>query len=329
MKVLVTGAAGFIGMHLALRLKRDGVEVAGVDNFSSYYDVGLKRARVQELAGAGVPCETLDLADCSATQALVRDGRFTHVVHLAAQPGVRYSLIDPAAYWRNNVDAFGSVLEACRHARVDHLVYASSSSVYGANHALPFSEDQSVDHPVSLYAATKKADELMAHSYSHLYALPTTGLRFFTVYGPWGRPDMAPMLFTRSILAGEPIKVFNHGDMQRDFTYIDDIVEGVVRVLSRPAQAAPPTGAPYAVYNIGNNRAVGLEEFIAELERLLGRRAIKQYLPLQPGDVRATYASIDRLAQATGFAPRTSIRDGLGRFVAWYRSYYGDPAPGA
>jgi UDP-glucuronate 4-epimerase len=329
MKVLVTGAAGFIGMHLALRLKRDGVEVAGVDNFSSYYDVGLKRARVHELAGAGVPCETLDLADCSATQALVRDARFTHVVHLAAQPGVRYSLIDPAAYWRNNIDAFGSILEACRHARVGHLVYASSSSVYGANHALPFSEDQSVDHPVSLYAATKKADELMAYSYSHLYALPTTGLRFFTVYGPWGRPDMAPMLFTRSILAGEPIKVFNHGDMQRDFTYIDDIVEGVGRVLSRPPHAAPPTGAPYAVYNIGNNRAVGLEDFIAELERLLGRRAVKQYLPLQPGDVRATYASIDRLAQATGFAPRTSIRDGLARFVTWYRGYYGDPAPGA
>jgi UDP-glucuronate 4-epimerase len=329
MKVLVTGAAGFIGMHLALRLKRDGVDVVGVDNFSSYYDVGLKHARALELAGVEVHCERLDLADSGATLALVRDGRFTHVAHLAAQPGVRYSLIDPAAYWRNNVDAFGSVLEACRHARVGHLVYASSSSVYGANHTLPFSEDQSVDHPVSLYAATKKADELMAHSYSHLYALATTGLRFFTVYGPWGRPDMAPMLFTRAILAGEPIKVFNHGDMQRDFTYVDDIVEGVVRVLSRPPQAAPPTGAPYAVYNIGNNRAVGLEEFIAELESLLGRRAVKQYLPLQPGDVRATYASIDRLAQATGFAPRTSIRDGLARFVAWYRGYYGDADPGA
>jgi UDP-glucuronate 4-epimerase len=329
MKVLVTGAAGFIGMHLALRLKRDGVDVVGVDNFSSYYDVGLKRARAQELADAEVRCERLDLVDSAATLALVRDGRFTYVAHLAAQPGVRYSLIDPAAYWRNNVDAFGSVLEACRHARVGHLVYASSSSVYGANHTLPFSEDQSVDHPVSLYAATKKADELMAHSYSHLYALATTGLRFFTVYGPWGRPDMAPMLFTRAILAGEPIKVFNHGDMQRDFTYVDDIVEGVVRVLSRPPQAASPTGAPYAVYNIGNNRAVGLEEFIAELESLLGRRAVKQYLPLQPGDVRATYASIDRLTQATGFAPRTSLRDGLARFVAWYRGYYGDADPGA
>jgi UDP-glucuronate 4-epimerase len=201
--------------------------------------------------------------------------------------------------------------------------------VYGANHTLPFSEDQNVDHPVSLYAATKKADELMAHSYSHLYALPTTGLRFFTVYGPWGRPDMAPMLFTRAILAGEPIKVFNHGDMQRDFTYVDDIVEGVVRVLSRPASPAPPTGAPYAVYNIGNHRAVALEEFIAELEALLGRRAVKQYVPLQPGDVRATYASIDRIAQATGFAPETKLREGLARFVAWYRTYYGEAGPHA
>jgi len=329
MKVLVTGAAGFIGMHVALRLKRDGVDTAGVDNFSSYYDVGLKRARAEELKHGDVACETLDLADCAATRSLVGDGGFTHVVHLAAQPGVRYSLIDPAAYWRNNIDVFGSILEACRHAGTTHLVYASSSSVYGANHQLPFSEDQNVDHPVSLYAATKKADELMAHSYSHLYALPTTGLRFFTVYGPWGRPDMAPMLFTRAILAGWPIKVFNHGDMQRDFTYIDDIVEGVVRILSRPPQPAPPTGAPYAVYNIGNNEAVGLESFIAELEGLLGRRAVKEYLPLQPGDVRATYASIDRFAQATGFAPRTSIRDGLARFVAWYRAYYGGPPAGA
>ncbi len=329
MKVLVTGAAGFIGMHLALRLKRDGAEVVGVDSFSPYYDVALKRARAKELAAVGVRCETLDLADLDATLALVRDGGFTHVAHLAAQPGVRYSLVDPAAYWRNNIDAFGAILEGCRHGRVGHLVYASSSSVYGANHTLPFSEDQNVDHPVSLYAATKKADELMAHSYSHLYALPTTGLRFFTVYGPWGRPDMAPMLFTRAILAGEPIKVFNHGDMQRDFTYVDDIVEGVVRVLSRVPQAMPPTGAPCAVYNIGNNRAVGLEAFIAELESLLGRRAAKQYLPLQPGDVRATFASIDRLAEAVGFVPKTTLHDGLARFVAWYRRYYGEADAGA
>jgi len=329
MKVLVTGAAGFIGMHLALRLRRDGADVTGVDNFSPYYDVALKRARTGELAAAGVRCEAMDLVDMASARALIADNGFTHVAHLAAQPGVRYSLIDPAAYWRNNIDAFGSVLEACRHARVAHLVYASSSSVYGANHALPFSEDQNVDHPVSLYAATKKADELMAYSYSHLYALPATGLRFFTVYGPWGRPDMAPMIFTRAILAGEPIQVFNHGDMQRDFTYVDDIVEGVARVLLLPPRPAPPTGAPHALYNIGNHRAVGLEEFIAELERLLGRRAVKQYLPLQPGDVRATYAAIDRIRQATGFVPKTALREGLERFVAWYRAYYRGERGGA
>ncbi|HEX8012240.1 MAG TPA: NAD-dependent epimerase/dehydratase family protein [Casimicrobiaceae bacterium] len=329
MKALVTGAAGFIGMHLALRLKRDGADVVGIDNFDPYYDVALKRARAQELAREGVRCETLDLADGAASAALLREGAFTHVAHLAAQPGVRYSLVNPGAYLRNNIDAFGALLEGCRHARVAHLVYASSSSVYGANHTLPFSEEQNVDHPVSLYAATKKAAELMAHSYSHLYALPTTGLRFFTVYGPWGRPDMAPMLFTRAILAGEPIKVFNHGDMQRDFTYIDDIVEGVVRVLSCPPQPAPPSGARYAIYNIGNNRSVGLETFIAELERLLGRSAVKHYLPLQPGDVRATYAAIDRLAAATGFAPKTSLAEGLARFVAWYRRYYGESRPPA
>jgi UDP-glucuronate 4-epimerase len=322
-KVLVTGAAGFIGMHLALRLRRDGAEVAGLDNFSPYYDVALKRDRAGELTRAGIPCETLDLVDAQATLAYVGDGDFTHVAHLAAQPGVRYSLVDPAAYWRNNVDAFGAVLEACRHARVAHLVYASSSSVYGTNHTLPFSEDQNVDHPVSLYAATKKADELMAHCYSHLYALPTTGLRFFTVYGPWGRPDMAPMLFTRAMLAGQPIKVFNQGDMQRDFTYVDDIVEGLVRVLVRPPHPAPSAGAPYALYNIGNHRAVRLLDFIAELERLLGRTAVKEWLPLQPGDVKATYASIDRLQRATGFAPSTDLREGLQRFVAWYRGYYG------
>ena len=323
MHVLVTGAAGFIGMHLALRLKRDGAEVAGVDNFDPYYDVALKRARAARLDAAGVRCETLDLADAAATDTMLRGGRFTHVAHLAAQPGVRYSLVNPGAYLRNNIDAFGSVLEACRHTGVAHLVYASSSSVYGANHTLPFSEDQNVDHPVSLYAATKKAGELMAHSYSHLYALPTTGLRFFTVYGPWGRPEMAPMLFTRAILAGEPIKVFNHGDMQRDFTYVDDIVDGVVRVLALPPRAGSASNAPYAIYNIGNSRAVKLETFIGELERLLGRRAIKEYLPLQPGDVPATFASIARLAAATGFAPTTPLSEGLARFVAWYRDYYG------
>jgi UDP-glucuronate 4-epimerase len=324
-KVLVTGAAGFIGMHLAERLGRDGADVTGVDNFDPYYDVGLKRARAARLASAGVRCETLDLADSSATLALIRDGRFSHVAHLAAQPGVRYSLVNPAAYLRNNIDAFAAVLEGCRQAQIGHLVYASSSSVYGANHTLPFSEDQRVDHPVSLYAATKRAAELIAHSYSHLYRLPATGLRFFTVYGPWGRPDMSPMLFARAILAGEPIKVFNHGKMRRDFTYVDDIVEGVVRTLRRVPLPDPETGAPHEIFNIGNHEAVELETFIAALERLLGRPAIKEYLPLQPGDVPATCASIERIAAATGFAPTTSLSEGLGRFVAWYRDYYGVP----
>ena len=325
MKVLVTGAAGFIGMHLAERLRRDGAEVTGVDNFDPYYDVGLKRARAARLASAGIRCETIDLADASATLALIRDGRFTHVAHLAAQPGVRYSMVNPAAYLRNNIDAFAAVLEGCRHGQTGHLVYASSSSVYGANHTLPFSEDQRVDHPVSLYAATKRAGELIAHSYSHLYRLPATGLRFFTVYGPWGRPDMSPMIFARAILAGEPIKVFNHGKMRRDFTYVDDIVDGVVRILRRAPRPDPETGAPHEIFNIGNHDAVELETFIAMLERLLGRPATREYLPLQPGDVPATYASIERIAAATGFAPRTSLSEGLSRFVAWYRDYHGVP----
>ena len=322
MKVLVTGAAGFIGMHLAERLRRDGVDVAGVDDFDPYYDVGLKRARAARLAAAGVACETLDLADAEATIAHFRDGGFTHVAHLAAQPGVRYSLVNPGAYLRNNIDAFGAVLEGCRQERVAHLVYASSSSVYGANHTLPFSEDQRVDQPVSLYAATKRANELMAASYAYLYRLPATGLRFFTVYGPWGRPDMSPMLFARAILAGEPIKVFNHGRMRRDFTYVDDIVEGVVRILHKPP-SAEASSAPHAIYNIGNHQAVELETFIAELERLLGRKAVKEYLPMQPGDVPETYASIERLAAATGFAPSTPLAVGLGKFVEWYRGFYG------
>ena len=323
MKVLVTGAAGFIGMHLALRLARDGAEVSGVDSFDPYYDVGLKRARAKLLAAAGVHCEVVDLADAKAARAVFDRGNFSHVAHLAAQPGVRYSLINPAAYLRNNIDAFGAVIEACRHSGVEHLVYASSSSVYGANHVLPFSEDQNVDNPVSLYAATKKANELIAHSYSHLYRLPTTGLRFFTVYGPWGRPDMAPALFTRAILDGVPIKVFNYGKMRRDFTYVDDIVEGVVRVLTRPPAANEHERAPYAIYNIGNHTAVELEAFIAELERLLGRPAIKEYLPAQAGDVPATFASIDRLTAATGFVPSTTLEQGLSSFVSWYLEYYG------
>jgi UDP-glucuronate 4-epimerase len=322
-RVLVTGAAGFIGMHTAAALLDRGDEVVGVDNLDPYYDTALKEARLATLAGRpGFAFERLDLAEADATARLFRDGAFDGVVHLAAQPGVRYSLVNPAAYLRANVDAFGCVLEGCRRTRVGHLVYASSSSVYGANHALPFSEDQPTDHPVSLYAATKKADEVIAHSYSHLFRLPTTGLRFFTVYGPWGRPDMAPMLFTRAILAGEPIKVFNHGRMRRDFTYVDDIVEGVVRVLDRPPAAHPATGAPYAIYNIGNHEAVELEAFIATLERLLGRTAKRDLQPMQPGDVPATYASIERLRALTGFAPRTPLAEGLARFVAWYRDYH-------
>jgi UDP-glucuronate 4-epimerase len=321
-RVLVTGAAGFIGMHVAERMRREGADVVGVDSFDPYYDVDLKRARARRLEQAGIRCETLDLADTAATALLFRDGRYTHVVHLAAQPGVRYSIVNPGAYIRNNVDVFGAVLEGCRHSVAAHLVYASSSSVYGANHALPFSEDQDVDHPVSLYAATKKANELMAHSYSHLYRLPTTGLRFFTVYGPWGRPDMSPMIFTRAILAGEPIKVFNQGKMRRDFTYIDDIVEGVARVVAHPPSSAQGASAPYAIYNIGNHTSVELETFIAELERLLGKRAIKEYAPLQPGDITETFASIERIAAATGFAPRTTLAEGLARFVDWYRAYY-------
>lgn len=327
MTTLVTGAAGFIGMHLALRLARGGAAVVGVDNFDPYYDVALKRARAAQLAQAGVQCIELDLADTQATAALFRDGRFGRVAHLAAQPGVRYSLINPAAYLRNNIDAFGAVIEGCRHTGVEHLVYASSSSVYGASNTLPLSEDQNVDHPVSLYAATKKADELIAHSYSHLYRLPTTGLRFFTVYGPWGRPDMAAALFTRSILDGTPIKVFNFGRMRRDFTFIDDVVEGVVRVLER-APVAPDIGtAPFAIYNIGNHTAIDLESFIGELERILGKRAIKAYLPQQPGDVPATFAAIDRLAAATGFAPTTPLAVGLQRFVDWYLGYYRAASP--
>ena len=320
-RCLVTGAAGFIGMHVAQRLLADGAAVVGVDILDPYYDVALKEARLARLTGKpGFEFARVDLADAAATASLFRDGGFTHVVHLAAQPGVRHSLRDPGAYLRNNVVAFGHVLEGGRHGGVLHLVYASSSSVYGANHSLPFSEDQNVDHPVSLYAATKKADELMAYSYSHLYGLPATGLRFFTVYGPWGRPDMSPMIFARAILAGEPIKVFNHGRMRRDFTYVDDIVEGIVRVLDRPPQRTD--AAPHAVYNIGHHEAVELEVFIATLERLLERRAIKEYLPMQPGDVPATFAAIDRLQALTGFAPSTSLDEGLARFVAWYRGHY-------
>jgi UDP-glucuronate 4-epimerase len=325
-RALVTGAAGFIGMHTTRALLGAGMLVVGVDNFDPYYDVELKRARVRELdTDAGFSFLPLDLADAKATAALFADTPFSHVVHLAAQPGVRYSLVNPDSYVRNNLVAFGHVLEGCRNANVRHLVYASSSSVYGANHVLPFSEDQRIDRPVSLYAATKSANELMAHSYSHLFRLPVTGLRFFTVYGPWGRPDQAAMLFTSAILAGRPIQVFNAGRMRRDFTYIDDVVEGVVRTLARPPQ---PSGdaPPCALYNIGNHDAVELGDFIDLLERLLGRKAIREPREMQQGDIQATYASIDRLRAATGFAPHTPLEQGLARFVAWYRNYYREAA---
>ena len=323
--VLVTGAAGFIGMHVARALCDAGARVTGADNLDPYYDVSLKKARLAELAARpAFAFEHADLADAAACERLLSPDTFTSVVHLAAQPGVRYSLVNPDAYVRNNLVAFGHVLERCRHCRIAHLVYASSSSVYGANHDLPFSEDQSVDHPVSLYAATKKANELMAHSYSHLFGLPTTGLRFFTVYGPWGRPDQAPMLFTKAIVEGRPIDVFNRGDMARDFTYIDDVAEGVLRTLERPPRASHGN-APYAIYNIGNHEAVPLDTFINILETLLGRRALRNEQPMQPGDVKATYASIERLQRDTGFAPSTPLADGLARFVDWYRRYY--PVP--
>ena len=333
MKILVTGAAGFIGMHTALRLLRRGDSVVGIDNLNDYYDVGLKRARLEQLIGQGdFRFVQLDISDRTATAELFAREGFDRVIHLAAQAGVRYSLVNPGAYVDSNLSGFLAVLEGCRHQSVEHLVYASSSSVYGGNTRMPFSERDNVDHPVSLYAATKKANELMAHTYSHLYRLPTTGLRFFTVYGPWGRPDMAAFLFTRAILEGRPIDVFNHGNMQRDFTYVDDIVEGVLRVLDRPATAnasydpllADPatSNVPYRVFNIGNNNPVPLLDFIGCIEEALGRKAQKNLLPLQDGDVPATYANTDALRYWVGFVPGTPIKDGIARFVAWYRAYY-------
>jgi UDP-glucuronate 4-epimerase len=338
MTILVTGAAGFIGMHVARRLAERGETVVGVDNLSPYYDVRLKEARVAELRPlARFRFERLELADTAAVNALFAGDRFDRVVHLAAQAGVRYSLQDPHAYATSNLVGFTNVLEACRRAKARHLVYASSSSVYGANTSFPFHEDDPVDHPVSLYAATKRANELMAHCYSHLYALPTTGLRFFTVYGPWGRPDMSMMLFTKAILAGEPIKVFNHGRMRRDFTYIDDIVEGVVRTLdhvpaaSRPddpkAYAAPSSSAaPFRIYNIGNSQPVELLEYVRLIEVALGRQAKLDLQPLQPGDVVATAADTSALEQAVGFRPSTPLAEGIKRYVEWHRAYYGADA---
>ena len=333
-KILVTGAAGFIGYHTAARLLERGDTVVGLDSMSDYYDVSLKEARLIRLSpNTRFRFEQLDIADRDRMTALFARERFDRVVHLAAQAGVRYSLTNPHAYIDSNIVGFMNILEGCRHNPVEHLVYASSSSVYGANTQMPFAVHDNVDHPVSLYAATKKANELMAHCYSHLYNIPTTGLRFFTVYGPWGRPDMALFLFTKAILEGREIDVFNHGRMQRDFTYIDDIVEGVIRVTDTTATANPDwsgdtpdpatSKAPYRLYNIGNNSPVQLGRMIEVLEETLGRTARKRMLDMQPGDVAATYADVDDLERDVGFRPSTSIEDGVRRFVDWYLSYYG------
>lgn len=340
-KILVTGAAGFVGAFTARQLLDEGHTVVGVDNINDYYDPTLKRDRLAQVVGEQPAFDfvKLDFADRAGMAALFSDEQFDVVVHLGAQAGVRYSLENPHAYIDSNVVGFTNVLEGCRHNSVKHLVFASSSSVYGANASVPFAEGHTVDHPVSLYAATKKSNELLAHTYASLYGIPVSGLRFFTVYGPWGRPDMAYFSFTRDILAGRPIRVFNYGDMARDFTYIDDVVEGVVRLVDhKPApnpdwsahDPDPATSyAPYRVYNIGNHSPVALGDFIAALEAELGVNADKEMHPMQPGDVQTTYADVDALQAAVGFAPHTPIRDGLARFVAWYRSYYDRQDEGA
>ena len=336
-RILVTGAAGFIGYHTAERLLARGDEVIGLDNVNDYYDVRLKEARLARLAHhPGFRLVRIGLEDRAAMEHFFASERPEMVIHLAAQAGVRYSLTHPHAYVESNLVGFMNVLEGCRHNGVRHLTYASSSSVYGANTDMPFSVHDNVDHPLSLYAASKKANELMAHTYSHLYGLPTTGLRFFTVYGPWGRPDMALFLFTKAILEGKPIDVFNHGQMKRDFTYVDDIVEGVVRVSDAIASPnaewsgdSPDPGtsrAPYRIYNIGNNSPVELMRMIEVLESCLGKTAVKNLMPLQPGDVPATYADVEDLVRDVGFAPATPIEVGVGRFVEWYREFYGIPA---
>ena len=314
MKVLVTGAAGFIGMHCAQKLLERGDEVIGIDNLTPYYSVQLKKDRLARLTHARFRFEQVDISDASALQSVFEKNRPDAVLHLAAQAGVRYSLENPQSYVQANLVGFANVLEACRHHRPRHLVFASSSSVYGNNPNLPWSESHNVDHPVSLYAATKKANELMAHTYSHLYGLHATGLRFFTVYGPWGRPDMSAMLFASAIVQGKPIPVFNHGNMQRDFTYIDDIVEGTLRVLDKPAR--------YAVFNIGNHQPVTLLDYIAALERALGKEARLEMKPMQPGDVNATYADTSALRAAVGFAPSTPLDTGLARFAEWFKDYH-------
>ena len=332
MKILVTGAAGFIGMHVARRLAERGDEVIGLDNLNDYYSPALKQARLNELAiYPNFRFVRMDVADATAINTLFAAEKFQRVVHLAAQAGVRYSLTHPQAYIQSNLVGFANILEACRQHAVEHLVYASSSSVYGANTKMPFSVHDEVNHPVSLYAATKKSNELMAHSYSHLYGLPTTGLRYFTVYGPWGRPDMSPWLFTSAILEGRPIDVFNHGKMRRDFTYIDDNDEGTVRVLDRPAFANPDfdsdhpdagsSRAPYRVYNIGNQQPVELMTFIETIEQALGIAAQKNFLPMQAGDVLATFADIDELRRDVGFEPTTPLSTGIARWSEWFRAY--------
>ena len=333
MKILVTGAAGFIGMSTTLRLLARGDEVVGIDNLNDYYEVSLKEARLARLTShPNFRFIKMDIADRPAMAQLFASEKFDRVIHLAAQAGVRYSIKNPNAYVDSNLVGFVNILEGCRHNKVAHLVYASSSSVYGGNTKMPFSEHDSVDHPVSLYAATKKANELMAHTYSHLYNLPTTGLRFFTVYGPWGRPDMSPFLFAGAMLAGRPIDVFNHGNMRRDFTHINDIVEGVIRTMDRVAEpnpayqsdeADPATShAPYRVFNIGNNDPVQLLDFIGAIESALGITAEKRFLPMQDGDVPATFADTQLLNEWVGFAPSTPIQQGVDNFVAWYRDYY-------
>lgn len=333
MKVLVTGAAGFIGMHVSQILLARGDQVVGLDNLNDYYDPTLKHNRLARLTGKpGFEFVKMDVADHPGIEKLFKDHKFDRVVHLAAQAGVRYSIENPHAYIDSNIVGFTNILEGCRHNGVQHLAYASSSSVYGGNTLMPFSEHHSVDHPVSLYAATKKANELMAHTYSHLFRLPTTGLRFFTVYGPWGRPDMALFLFTKAIIEGKPINVFNHGKMIRDFTYIDDIAEGVVRVLDRPATPEPGydsdksdpahSNAPYRVFNIGNHAPIQLMAFIEAIEKAVGREAIKNFMPLQDGDVPATHADVEELAAWTNFRPAMPVPDGVAKFVAWYRDYF-------
>ena len=335
-QVLVTGAAGFIGFCLARRLLESGRSVVGVDSVNDYYDPALKEARLAELSRyAGFTFHRRDLADRSATETLFASGEFSCVVHLAAQAGVRYSLQNPHAYLDANLAGFLNILEGCRGARVRHLIYASSSSVYGANTRLPFSVHDNVDHPISLYAATKKANEAMAHAYSKLYGLPATGLRFFTVYGPWGRPDMAMFIFTKAIIEGRPIRLFNYGRMRRDFTYIDDIVEAMERLLDSPPSGDPnwsgdapdpsSSASPWRLFNIGNNRSVEVTRVVELLEGELGRRAIKELIEMQPGDVPETRADIDDLARAVGFAPATPIEEGIARFVAWYREFYRQP----